>query len=671
MADLFLKVVNLSICASWLIAACIVVRFLLKKTSKGMRMLLWGLVAFRLICPVTLESVFSLIPRSVSNGDMITEWTNGTVTSASRDWDQTAATNEVRIESLNNESGYHESIWKEPVKEGDTIGHDLVLGNEAVVEPNTIRDTIVPILAYVWVMGIAVLCTYGIAGYRSLHSRVQTAVRVHSNIYMSEFVTSPFVLGIRKPKIYLPYSIQERELVYVVAHERAHIKRKDHWWMPLAFLLLSVHWFNPFMWVAYMLTCRDIELACDERVIKELQVEQRADYSQALLSCSVLHRMMFACPVAFGGVGVKERVKNVINYRNPSVWMKMISVVVIAAIAVCFFTAPVAAQDTSGNATETEKALETCGNALKAILDQEYYHVTYSLRRELSDAANIPDGVNVMDLPPYNVLCDEEIMKSGKDYLEIFYRDRDCDGTNEVIDGIMKKDGVKYRLDNEAEWDNTTPVAGWSVYPGLPDEQFGAWMDTTIFGEKEILSVEHIDVENGKEIAFQIDRPEKQFDKIIGEVAIYRLDQNGRLTSLYRTWTEKNVHGFDEEVTYEVVVTFNTQEAAYVMGVFTEQSVNCYRDFSWETDREAYAQYLGAGEYYNTSATSAKTVLEAITLAQNECTEEFGKIVVYRDEMAGMWKVEFQLNFGYKGYQFVYLDENGITCMVAVGESRK
>ena len=174
----------------------------------------------------------------------------------------------------------------------------------------------IPILNIIWLIGVGALLLYTAVSYWRLCRKVDTAVRYKDNIFQSENVSSPFVLGIIKPRIYLPFNMNGQDLEHVVAHEQAHIRRKDHWWKPLGFLLLTIHWFNPLMWLAYVLLCRDIEFACDEKVIKELGNEQRADYTQALVVCSVNRRMIAACPLAFGEVGVKDRVKSVMNYKN-------------------------------------------------------------------------------------------------------------------------------------------------------------------------------------------------------------------------------------------------------------------------------------------------------------------------------------------------------------------
>ena len=198
----------------------------------------------------------------------------------------------------------------------------------------------IPILNIIWLIGVGALLLYTAVSYWRLCRKVDTAVRYKGNIFQSENVSSPFVLGIIKPRIYLPFNMNGQDLEHVVAHEQAHIRRKDHWWKPLGFLLLTIHWFNPLMWLAYVLLCRDIELACDEKVIKELGNEQRADYMQALVACSVNRRMIAACPLAFGEVGVKERVKSVMNYKKPAFWVIIIAVIICVGVAACFLTNP-------------------------------------------------------------------------------------------------------------------------------------------------------------------------------------------------------------------------------------------------------------------------------------------------------------------------------------------
>ncbi|MBR3706826.1 MAG: M56 family metallopeptidase, partial [Firmicutes bacterium] len=192
----------------------------------------------------------------------------------------------------------------------------------------------------VWIAGILILAAYTLISYIRIQRQTETAVLYNENIYQSENVSSPFVLGIFRPRIYLPFNIDEQTFRHVVAHEQAHIRRRDHWWKPIGFLLLMVHWFNPLMWVAYALFCRDIELACDEKVIRELDNQQRADYSQALVSCSINRPTISACPLAFGEVSVRARVKSVMDYRRPKFWIVLLSAALCIAAAACFLTDP-------------------------------------------------------------------------------------------------------------------------------------------------------------------------------------------------------------------------------------------------------------------------------------------------------------------------------------------
>ncbi len=310
MSDLFLKVVNMSISTSWLVLAVLLLRFFMKKAPKWANVLLWAIVALRLVCPFSIESGFSLIPSAETIPPQI--------------------------------MADHYPQISTGIQELNDVVNPII--SEAFA-PN-VGDSanplqiLIPIASILWLLGIALLLVYTALTYWRLRRRVDTAVILRDNIFQSEYVDSPFVLGLLKPKIYLPYALGEDSLNYVVAHEEAHICRRDHWWKPLGFLLLTLHWFNPLLWVAYVLLCRDIEMACDEKVIKELGNEERADYTQALVSCSINRRMIAACPLAFGEVGVKARVKSVMNYRKPTFWVILMAVILCAAVAVCFLTNP-------------------------------------------------------------------------------------------------------------------------------------------------------------------------------------------------------------------------------------------------------------------------------------------------------------------------------------------
>ena len=310
MSEAFLKVVNMSISAGWLVLAVLALRLILKKAPKWVNVLLWGIVAVRLICPFSIESALSLIPSTETiSPDIMMDWTPEISTG---------------IEPL------------------DQVVNPVIstsFAPQGMASANPLQ-ILIPVAANLWLLGVLILLVYTAISYLTLRYKLRTAVILRDNIFQCETVSSPFVLGILKPRIYLPYSMDGNNLNHVVAHEQAHIKRKDHWWKPLGFLLLTVYWFNPLMWVAYILLCRDIELACDEKVIAELGNEQRADYTHALVACAVNRRMIAACPLAFGEVGVKDRVKSIMNYRKPTFWIIVIALVVCVVVAVCFLTDP-------------------------------------------------------------------------------------------------------------------------------------------------------------------------------------------------------------------------------------------------------------------------------------------------------------------------------------------
>ena len=299
MSTLFLKILQMSVSASWIAAAVLVLRRCLKRAPKWGTVLLWGFVAVRLLLPVSIESTLSLLPRT---------------------------------------QAILPAGMAAPVQNGAAP----VIGGMAVTagagEP---LQTWLSVLAWIWAAGIAVLLLYTMVSTLQLRHRVREAVRLRGNIYQSERIDSPFVLGTVRPKIYLPYHMDSRDRQHVIAHEQAHLRRGDQLWKPLGFLLLTIHWFNPVMWLSYVLLCRDIELACDEKVIKELGCEQRADYMQALVSCSVNRRRIAACPLAFGEIGVKERVKSVMLYKKPTFWIILLVVTACVVLAVCFLTDPV------------------------------------------------------------------------------------------------------------------------------------------------------------------------------------------------------------------------------------------------------------------------------------------------------------------------------------------
>ncbi|MBR3781207.1 MAG: hypothetical protein IKK63_08420 [Clostridia bacterium] len=310
MNTLFLDFLNISITASYIILAVILVRLIFPKLPRKFICILWAIAGIRLVLPFSLESVFSLIPSAETVPPDIVMSHSPTIQSG--------------IPMLN-------SVVN-PV-----ISNAFAPDVSESVNPMQI---LTGIAWNVWIIGIAVLLIYGIVSYFRVKKTVSDAVLLNGNIWQSEKVVSPFILGIIKPKIYIPYGMDGEIRDHVVAHENAHLKRRDHWIKPLGFLLLAVYWFNPLIWVAYILLCKDIERACDEKVISQMNEDNRKEYASALLECAVNRRRIAACPLAFGETGLKERVKGIMNYKKPAFWVIVIAVIACIVAAVCFLTNP-------------------------------------------------------------------------------------------------------------------------------------------------------------------------------------------------------------------------------------------------------------------------------------------------------------------------------------------
>ena len=317
MSKLFLDLLNASISASWLVLAVLLARFCLKRAPRWTVVLLWAIVALRLLWPgeITLESPLSLVPSA-----------------------------ETIPHTILTENSFDLQTGIDPVDErvNDYLGDRYY---EGVTVPTNRGKDMVGAISILWVMGMVALSGYALISYLRIKRRVATAVRLWEGVYQSEFVTSPFVLGLIKPRIYLPNHMEEKILLHVLEHETAHIRRRDHWWKPVGYALLTLYWFNPVMWVAYFFLCRDIELACDERVARTLDDRGRMEYSEALLRSSVSRWGISACPLAFGEVGVKARIRSVLHYKRPAFWVIVAALVLCVVMAVCFLTNPLPKTD--------------------------------------------------------------------------------------------------------------------------------------------------------------------------------------------------------------------------------------------------------------------------------------------------------------------------------------
>ena len=319
MAAVFLKLLNLSISASWLVLAVLALRLVSKRSPKWMNVLLWGIVALRLMLPFSIESALSLIPSAETVSPAVVQFDPApTITSG--------------VSVIDNAVN-------------PALSEHFAAAPTASVNPLYVWTEIA---GWVWIIGLGAMLLYALVSFLRLRRRVSVSLCVRENIYLCDAISSPFILGVVKPRIYLPSGLDEVQRQNVLSHERAHLARRDHWWKPLGFALLAVYWFNPALWLAYTLLCRDIELACDERVIRTMDESAVKTYSTVLLACSMPRKAVITCPLAFGEIGVKERVRNALHYKKPAFWVVAASVAVCVVVAVCFLTNPPTDTDAAG-----------------------------------------------------------------------------------------------------------------------------------------------------------------------------------------------------------------------------------------------------------------------------------------------------------------------------------
>lgn len=420
MDDIFLKLVNLSISASWLILTALVLRFVLKKAPKWVMPLLWGVVALRLVCLFSIESALSLIPSAETIPSEIVTETREPV-----------LYEQATLDIVTNPT--LPSAAEVPVG---------VSRQQAQVDFN--------IYSVLWLAGMAALLVHALVSAGKLKRKLATAILLRDNIYESEFVDSPFVFGVVKPNIYLPMHMDEGTAAYVIAHERAHLARRDHWWKVLGYLVLALHWFNPLVWVAYILFCRDIELACDEKVVKGLDGAARADYSQALLSCAAPKRAVAACPLAFGEGNIKTRVKSALHYKKPAFWVAAAAVLAVVIMAVCFLTNP-----------KSERGSLVWAQKLNAadVASIELYVPAEGKARQYKklDTEEMAQAVELINSSRGTYIEKPETVYGG---LPVWFLLTMADGTVHAVGSVVGHyliiDGDTFDADveNQAEWEN-------------------------------------------------------------------------------------------------------------------------------------------------------------------------------------------------------------------------
>lgn len=420
MDDVFLKLVNLSISASWLILAVLVLRVVLKKAPKWVMPLLWGVVALRLVCLFSIESALSLIPSAETIPSEIMTETREPV-----------LYEQATLDIVTNPT--LPSAAEVPVG---------VSRQQAQVDFN--------IYSVLWLAGMAALLVHALVSAGKLKKKLATAILLRDNIYESEFVDSPFLFGVVQPNIYLPMHMDEGTAAHVIAHEHAHLARRDHWWKVLGYLMLALHWFNPLVWVAYILFCRDIELACDEKVVKGLDGAARADYSQALLSCAAPGRAVAACPLAFGEGNIKTRVKSALHYKKPAFWVAAAAVLAVVIMAVCFLTNP-----------KSERGSLVWAQKLNAadVASIELYVPAEGKARQYKklDTEEMAQAVELINSSRGTYIEKPETVYGG---LPVWFLLTMADGTVHAVGSVVGHyliiDGDTFDADveNQAEWEN-------------------------------------------------------------------------------------------------------------------------------------------------------------------------------------------------------------------------
>lgn len=405
MDGIFVKLLNMSISASVLILIAVLLRALLKRSPKWIHCLLWGLVAVRLVCPLSFESSFSLAPRA----DFV-ETKLGVQREDGRYMNSATDANKALNDDLDNAQN-----------------RNLAHGGNADGQNNWKK------ISWTWFVGVVLLLGYAAISYLRFRKKVQASVRLRDGIYVCDNIRTPFILGVIRPGIYLPSDMDEVQTENVIAHERAHLSRLDQVWKPLGYCLLAVYWFNPLCWLAYILFCRDIELACDEKVIRDMDTEDKKVYSRVLLSFSDPSHRIAAGPLAFGEIGVKKRIQSVLNYRKPAFWMVGLAILALVVTSLCFLTNPKAANDPAQTMGTAEYQLP---DGLEAENADDLTIFTPNVYKVGSEASCADDMISAGFIQKFNTTDDWGTMKDGK--IEQVYLDNHLSSVEDYgpIDGL-------------------------------------------------------------------------------------------------------------------------------------------------------------------------------------------------------------------------------------------
>lgn len=543
MSELFLKLLNMSITASWLVLAVVLVRLLLKRAPRAIVCALWALVGIRLLCPISIESVLSLIPSA-----------------------ETVPQNIV----YSPEPTIHTGVYALNTLVNPVLSETLAPAGAASVTP---MQTIVSAASVVWIFGVAAMLLYAVISYVRVHRSVRVSIEREDGIRICDDIATPFIFGIFRPRIYLPSAISEQDISYVIAHERAHIARRDYIWKPLGFALLCVYWFNPVLWAAYILLCRDIELACDERVLKTLGTEVKKPYSDALIHCSEQQKIISACPLAFGEVGVRERVKGILHYKKPAFWIIVLALVLCAGVAVCFLTNPIGEEEkVTWNGSPLTFAADECYTFYPVEL--VYTNGSYSFVMT-ADAA-----------PDYSLRSDMTLCKTETDNV----------AEDQMVRSITELGQMTEIRLTEETFDACFDALGKDIAAKLRKNNHRAWelRCTEQFGENEL-----------PYLYMLLEQKDGTYYVGVGYYG-YGSDGGDLLRWLYRTDKEagKYVAGpIGEFVGYSVYKFTESVDPI-------DPSIHLYKDGTFSFAYSAFSSHLGFGTYTLTEDT--------LTLATND-----------------------------------------------------
>lgn len=548
MTGVFAEVVNMSGMACWLILAVIVVRILCRKVTKNLCYLLWALVGIRLLCPFAIESPWSLIPNEISieKVEKFQEqiWTD-------LEMEDAIGYNDVGEEILNEyESFFNESGLNSEKKSMEVLG----------LRP-------IEFATAIWGMGVIVILGYTTISFLSLKRKVAVSVRKTEELWICDAICSPFVLGIWKPRIYLPSNVEEEQISYILAHEKSHLKWYDNVWKLLGLIILAIHWFNPLVWLSYILLCRDIELACDERVVKKMDEKDRQNYVKSLLICSSPTHFAGLGSVAFGEISIRKRVKGVLNYKKASLWRLVVATVICGAVVVGFMTNPKGQEFVAEVGSEIKEELKESRSKKNVI-----YETTADLNHD-----GIDDLVQVIR----KAYCDEG-------YEQIDYRTN----TFSVRIFLGEEEGKYSR--NEVQLAPSETIV-WDIWVG--QDMNGLYAITEYEG-KDYLLYAHVCEVNG-DACYRYD---------VVDVAQYNSANRVEMVNLtfacdpfYSQWDvephrEDTVPVFREKITPWIenakILLSSDESGIYVAKKNEEKSAKEYFDMVWQrSDAAEIAEY--------------------------------------------------------------------------------